>query len=320
MGRFLTVNFYEIQSRNRWRTLGLLVGFVGLLGLMGWGVDQYYQSGGVFTVVALIYAGIQGLLSYYWGDKMVLSAVRAHPANPNDPLERRLIHVVEEMAIAAGIPKPRVYVIPESSPNAFATGRDPAHASVAATRGLLELMNREELQAVMAHEISHIRHRDILVMTLAATLAGAIFVLADLARRMFFYSSPKRRRRRDRDGGGAAILLIIALILIILAPILARLMTLAVSRAREYLADAGAAELTRNPLALAKALEKIALSPPMKHTATATAHLFIADPTKRGLTPSDSLWSNLWSTHPPVTRRIALLRAMAGQLETREGV
>ncbi len=323
MGQFLTVNFYEIQSRNRWRTAGLLLGFGALLGLMGWAADVYTGSGGFYTAFALLYAGVQSAISYFWGDRMVLWMMQARPANPEDPEERRLIHVVEEMAIAAGIPRPRVYVIPDPSPNAFATGRDPDHASVAVTEGLMALLNREELQAVVAHEVAHIRHRDILVMTLAATLAGAIVMLADMLHRTLFYTPTstvtrsRRSSRREREGGGGALLLL-ALVIIVLAPILARLLALAVSRAREYLADAGAAELTRNPLALARALEKIALSPPMRTASAATAHLFIAEPNQRGLSaPSDSLWSNLWSTHPPIVRRIELLRAMAGRMEGR---
>lgn len=313
MARFLTVNLYEIQDRNRWRTSFLLFFFILILGLLGWTADQYAGSGGALTVFALVYAGIQSLVSYFWGDRMVLKMVSAVPANPSIPKERELLHVVEEMAIAAGLPMPKVYVIPDPSPNAFATGRDPEHASVAVTQGLLDLMNREELQGVIAHEISHIRHRDILVMTLAATLAGAIVVLADLMRRWMFYAPPRRSRSSRRQGGGGGGLVILALILVVLAPLIARLLALAVSRAREYLADAGAAELTRNPLGLARALEKIALSPPMKISTTSTAHLFIADPTHRGLSsPHGSLWSNLWATHPPITERIALLKAMAG--------
>ncbi len=312
MGAFLTVNFYELQSRNRWRTFYLLFAFVLILGLLGWAADQYTGAGGTFTLIALLYAGIQSLVSYFWGDRMVLRSVSAVPANPAVPKERELLHVVEEMAIAAGLPMPKVYVIPDPSPNAFATGRDPEHASVAVTQGLLDLMTREELQGVMAHEISHIRHRDILVMTLAATLAGAIVILADLLRRWIFYA-PSRRSRSRRQGGGGGPLILVALVVVVLAPLIARLLALAVSRAREYLADAGAAELTRNPLGLARALEKIALSPPMRTPTTSTAHLFIADPRSRGLSnPHGSLWSSLWATHPPITERIALLKAMAG--------
>jgi len=320
MGTFLTVNFYELQSRNRWRTFYLLLFFILILGLLGWAADRYTEFGGVFTLIALLYAGIQSLVSYFWGDHMVLRSVSAVPARPDIPKERELLHVVEEMAIAAGLPMPKVYVIPDPSPNAFATGRDPEHASVAVTQGLLDLMNREELQGVIAHEISHIRHWDILVMTLAATLAGAIVILADLLRRWIFHTPPRRSRSRRQggDGGGEGVLILIALVIVVLAPLIARLLALAVSRSREYLADAGAAELTRNPLGLARALEKIALSPPMRISTTSTAHLFIADPRRRGLSPYGSLWSNLWSTHPPIAERIALLKAMAGIISTGE--
>jgi len=315
----LTVNFYELQERNRRRTLVLILVFVVLLGVLGYSLDRAFFGGGSYalTFLALLVAGVQSFVGYFYGDRMALSATHARPARPEDPEERQLIHVVQEMAIAAGLPMPKVYVIEDPSPNAFATGRDPAHASVAATRGLLEMMNREELQAVMAHEMSHIRHRDILTMTMVTALAGAIVVLADMARRYLWYGGGRRRRRssdRSDSGGGGGLFVLIALVLIILAPIVARLMALAVSRAREYLADAGAAELTRNPLALARALRKIAGAPPMQHVSQSTAHLFILDPRKSRINEKDSLWSNLWSTHPPLETRIRLLKRMAGTL------
>ncbi len=315
----LSVNFYELQERNKRRTFLLILVFVAILGLLGYSLDRAFLGGSSYTltVFALLVAGVQSFAGYFYGDRMALKAAHARPARPEDPKERQLIHVVQEMAIAAGLPMPKVYVIDDPSPNAFATGRDPAHASVAATRGLLDLMNREELQAVMAHEMSHIRHRDILTMTMVTALAGAIVVLADLARRYLWYGGGRSRRRssdrREGGGGGGGLFVLIAILLILLAPVVARLMALAVSRAREYLADAGAAELTRNPLALARALRKIAGAPPMQHVSQSTAHLFILDPRKSRINEKDSLWSNLWSTHPPLETRIRLLEKMAGQ-------
>ncbi len=312
-----TINFYELASKNKRRTAFLIISFLILLGLIGYFIDYIFFGGNkpTFIIIALIIAGFQSFLGYYYGDKWVLRAVKARKPDLTYLKEKQYVDVVEELCLAAGLPTPKIYVMDDPSPNAFATGRDPQHASVCVTTGLLEMMNRDEIMGVIAHELSHIRNRDILTMTMVAALAGAIIILADLARWALWWGGggERKRRRSEGGGGGNLVVFIILLVLIILAPIFGRLLALAVSRSREYLADAGSAELTRNPLALASALEKIATSPPMKRVSDGVAHLFIADPKKKKLSEKDSLWANLWSTHPPIWRRIALLKEMAGQ-------
>ena len=308
------MDFYAIQERNKRRTVLLILIFTAVLAFLGYVLDFYYFNNHFpyMTIFAVFIGGFQAFVGYVAGDKMVLHSVRARPANPNDLKEKQLINVVEELSIAAGLPTPKIYVMDDPSPNAFATGRDPEHASVCATTGLLKMMNREELQGVMGHELTHIRERDILTMTMVAALAGAIGILAAISRNLMYFGGGRRRRSRDSEGGNAGLIIfIIYIVLAILAPIIARLLALAVSRAREYAADAGSAELTRNPLALASALRKIAGAPPMKHVNHGVAHLFISEPYKRRITEKDSLWANLWATHPPIQKRIALLEQMA---------
>lgn len=255
--------FYDVQSINRRRTFFLITAFFAILMIAGFALDYFYMRDmrlPFFTMIALCIAVFQSLIAYYAGDKIVLRSVGARPADPRILREKVLIDVVEELTIASGLPMPKVYVIPDSAPNAFATGRDPQHASVAATEGLLNMLTREELQGVMAHELSHVKNRDILVMTLVSALAGALVIMAHFFWRTLFWRGIMGGRRDSRSGGGnplAIVIFIIGLILIILAPIIGRLLALAVSRSREYLADASAAEMTRNPLALARALEKI---------------------------------------------------------------
>jgi heat shock protein HtpX len=220
------------------------------------------------------------------------------------------------MAIASGLPAPQAYVIPDPDPNAFATGKDPAHASIAVTEGLLDRLSRDELQGVVAHEMAHIRNLDIRLMTVVAALVGAILLLSDWAMRsMRFGGMGRGRSRRDKDGGGGAlaiVLLVIWVLAIILAPLVGRLLALAVSREREYLADATGAELTRNPLGLARALEKIeGVHGPTSAIKRGTAHLCIADPLGLKIDNREGRWANLWATHPPMAKRIALLKQMA---------
>ena len=226
----------------------------------------------------------------------------------------QLQNVVDEMAIASGLPRPKVYVVPDADPNAFATGRDPAHASLAVTRGLLDALDREELQGVVAHEMSHIRNFDIRVMTIVAALVGAVALLADWARRGMMWGGGRRRDRDDDRGGGAAgiILFAVWLIAILIAPLLAQLLAMMVSRRREYLADASGAELTRNPLGLARALEKIeSAAAPTAAVNRGTAHLCIADPLGRSINVREGAWANLFASHPPMAARIAALEEMA---------
>ncbi|NOZ20085.1 MAG: M48 family metallopeptidase, partial [Planctomycetes bacterium] len=224
-----------------------------------------------------------------------------------------LVNVVEEMAIASGLPVPKIYLIEDSAPNAFATGRTPETACVAITRGLLDKLNRDELQGVMAHEMSHIQNRDILFMTLAGIMLGVIVLLADFYLRHIWWTGGRRRSRSGRGGGGAqAIMIVVAILLAILAPIMARLLYFAVSRKREYLADASAAELTRYPEGLASALEKIAGDKEVLEVANrATAPMYIVNPIKP-FEERARRFSGLTSTHPPLKDRVAVLRSMAG--------
>jgi heat shock protein HtpX len=265
-------------------------------------------------VVGVIAAGISIVLSifaYYSGDSMVLAVSGAQRIRHRDDPE--LFNVVEEMAIAAGLPMPRVYVIHDSAPNAFATGRDPQHASITVTTGLRQKLTRDELQGVIAHEMSHIRNYDIRLMLLMAVLVGTIVMLADLFWQIIFRSSPGRSRssREGKGGGGgiaALVLIIVAVLLALVAPILAQIIQLAVSRQREYLADAAGVELTRNPLGLAHALRKIDEDP--KDLASAnrgTAHLYIANPIKK----FEARAHTAFASHPPIKDRIRRLEALA---------
>jgi heat shock protein HtpX len=224
-----------------------------------------------------------------------------------------LDNVVEEIAIAGGLPKPAVYVIPDSDPNAFATGSGPERASIAVTRGLLEKLDRDELQGVVAHELSHVKNYDVRLMTVVAALAGAILLLSDWSRRGLWWGG--RSRNSDRGGGaGAALFGILWIVSIILAPFVAQIVSLAVSRQREYLADASGAELTRNPLGLASALQKIEDAvEPTPSIKQGIAHLCIADPRGRSLNDREGFFASLFSTHPPIAKRIALLREMGYQ-------
>jgi heat shock protein HtpX len=238
-------------------------------------------------------------------------------ATDDDRLKlRQLENIVDEMAIASGLPRPKVYVVPDADPNAFATGRDPAHASLAVTRGLLDTLDREELQGVVAHEMSHIRNLDVRVMTIVAALTGAVALLADWARRGMTWGGGRRRDRDDDRGGGAAgiILFVVWLVAILIAPLVAQLLAMMVSRRREYLADASGAELTRNPLGLARALEKIdAAAGPTAVVNRGTAHLCIADPLGRPMNLREGAVANLFASHPPMAARIDALKDMAFQ-------
>lgn len=301
---------YERITANRWRTFALFLASVALLVGLGWVFGQLIGSGIGGIVIALIFAAVLSIMSYRFGDKLVLAAARAKRVTRQE--EPRLHNLVEGLCIAAGMDAvPAIYVVPEDAPNAFATGRDPKHSSIAVTRGLLDRLNRVELEGVLAHELSHITNRDILVGTIAATLAGAVVLLADIFLRSLWFGGG-RRRGGDRDGAGSAflILIVLGIVLAVLAPLFAQLIRLAISRRREYLADATGAMLTRYPPGLAAALKKIAADPtPMRVTNNATAHLWLSPPSR---TPGDGtpLWERLFSTHPPITERIQLLEEM----------
>jgi len=298
------VNVYDEIAGNRWRTW-LLVGlFVAIVALLGYVLGEVWfgGNGGLFVLpFALAIASISGLTSYFAGDKIVLGMSQAHEVSEQQ--EPQLHHVVEELVIGAGIPKPKVYVIEDSAPNAFATGRDPKHSSVAVTRGLLTKLDRTELQGVIAHELSHVRNFDIRLMLIVAVLLGMAALLSDWIFRSMFWGG----RGRDRDRGGNPILLIVALVLAILTPIIAQLIQLAVSRQREYMADASGALLTRYPAGLANALRKIAADKDALEVANkATAPLYIANP----LHDEPRFLDGLFDTHPPIQERIKRLEAM----------
>jgi len=301
---------FELIRANKIKSWILILTLTTVLVVLGLVIGEAFAPGGGGVggvAIAVIIATLMNLLAYYAGGSMVLAMSGAREIQHKD--HPQLFNVVEEMAIAAGIPMPRVYLIDDTAMNAFATGRDPAHASVAITKGLLMKLNRDELQGVMAHEISHVKNRDMLYMTLAAILVGAIVLLADLFLRGMWYSGAgTRRRRSSKEAGGAqAVLIVIAIVLAIIAPLLARLLYLACSRRREYLADASAATLTRYPEGLASALEKLSGDREILEAANrATAHLYIVHPVR-----SLEEWASaLMSTHPPIQERIAILRAM----------
>jgi heat shock protein HtpX len=271
------------------------------------------QQSIVLGVAAGLIAFGLAFLGYYAGADLVLGVSKARPL-PKE-LDPQLYHVVEEMAIAAGVPMPKVYLIHDSAPNAFATGRDPQHGVVAITTGLRQKLTRDELQGVIAHEMAHIRNYDIRLMLLLAVLIGTIVMMADIFRQMLWVTGGGSRRRsssRDKGGGGAIILVlvVVAIVLAIIAPILAQIIQLAVSRQREYLADATAVEFTRNPLGLANALRKIDQDPAVLEVANrGTAHLYIANPIKK----FEARASSMFASHPPIQERIRRLEALAHQ-------
>jgi heat shock protein HtpX len=325
------MNLLEQQAANRRRTWLVMAVFVAVFLGLGVGFDRFLLGAEgpvapVGTLAALALGTLSALGGYYAGDRAVLASARAVPVAQAAQVAdadrrfklRQLENVVEEMAIAAGLPRPRVYVIPDPDPNAFATGRDPAHAAIAVTEGLLDTLDRDELQGVVAHEMSHIRNYDIRLLTVIAALVGAVVLLSDWASRMLRWGSAGGRasRRRDDRAGGPVWVIAFAvwLVAVVVAPAVAQLLALAVSRRREYLADASGAELTRNPAALADALEKIeARTEPTRAIKRGSAHLCIADPLGRRMGLREGFWADLLATHPPMAKRIAALRQMAYQ-------
>jgi len=323
--------FRDLIAANKRNSVLLVVCFILFVAIVamviGLAIVAYYSPGTVArlnVLRALVIGAIAGvlaflvaLLGYYSGDDMILAVSQARRIKHKDDPE--LFNIVEEMAIAAGLPMPRVYVIRDKSPNAFATGRDPEHASIAVTTGLREKLNREELQGVIAHEMSHVQNYDIRLMLLMAVLVGTVVMLADLFWQITWYTSPGSAResksdRDGKDGGGggiiALVLIVLAVLLAIIAPLLAQLIQLAVSRQREYLADATAVQLTRNPLGLAQALRKIDEDPAeLKSANRGTAHLYIANPIKK----YEARAHSAFASHPPIKDRIRRLERLAHQ-------
>jgi heat shock protein HtpX len=311
--------FYREIDRNRRRSWILIIAVAVVLGLLGGAIGYATGFGWAAVVIALVVAILLSLGSFFAGDRLVLGMSGAKPvdlANPPDQY-RQLVNVLTEMKLASGLPMPDLYVIDDSAPNAFATGRDPKHASVAVTTGLLDKLDREELQGVIAHELSHIGNYDIRFTLLVGVLVGTIALLADFFLRFTFWGGARRgagggRGRGGGGGGGAAaiIIFVLAIVLAIVAPIVARIIQASVSRARESLADMSGVELTRNPVGLAKALRKIADDrEPLEVANRATQHLYFVNPVKS----FEEHAKSIWDTHPPVGERIRALESVAGR-------
>jgi heat shock protein HtpX len=303
---------YDQVAQNKRRSVLLIIGFVLLVVAVGWALSLLLQGGPAFIVIALLFAGGSAALSYWKSDAVALAVSRAQPASVEE--YPRLHNIVEGLCVAAGLPKPRIYVVHDPSPNAFATGRNPKHAAIAVTTGLLERMNRVELEGVLAHELSHIKNYDILVSTLAVTMVGTIALAANLGVRMLWFGGGRsRNNQNDNQGGGPlAILAVLGLVLLVLSPLIARVMQAAVSRKRETLADVSGIELTRYPPGLISALEKLRDDYTVVGSASnATAHLWIEQP--QAVKEGDGRLARinrLFDTHPPLEERIALLREL----------
>lgn len=300
----MNTSVYKEIHANKNRTLLIMVFFTLFISTVAFVIGKISGYGWSWAGIALIISGVTSLSSYYWGDKLVLNLSHAQPADKNKDFD--LYTVTENLAIAAGIPKPKVYIIEDSAPNAFATGRSPQNASICVTRGLIGKLKRRELEGVIAHELSHIRNFDTRLLAIVTVLVGTLAFLSDWFARTLWWGG--RRDRENRDSVGAVVYLI-GIVLAIIAPFIATLIQLAISRRREFLADASGVLLTRNPPALAQALEKIASDREMLKSAnTATAHLYIVNPFKG---KKFKVWfTNLFNTHPPIEERIRILKAM----------
>jgi heat shock protein HtpX len=294
---------YDQIASNKLRSILLVIAFVALVALVGYVFGQATNWGYTGFVLALLFAFAMSFGSYWYSDKIVLAISRARPVDRD--VEPYLVNTIEGLAIAAGLPVPAAYVIDDPSPNAFATGRNPEHAAIAVTTGLVQMMNRQELEGVLAHELAHVKNYDTLLSTLAAVLAGSVTLISEWMLRSFWWGGG--RRRNNDSGQLGAILIVVALVLAILAPVAATLIRLAISRKREYLADASGALLTRYPPGLASALRKIAADPHQLAAANkATASLYIVNPLKR----IGGSMNSLFNTHPPLEDRISRLEAM----------
>jgi heat shock protein HtpX len=305
--------FYREIDRNRRRSWVLVGAVIVVLGLLG-GVIGYATGYGWFGVVlAVAVATAMSAGSWFAGDARVMATSGAREIDRAQPGDRyrQLVNIVEEMRLAGGLPPPRIWVIEDSAPNAFATGRDAKHASVAATTGLLEKLDREQIQGVIAHEMSHIGNLDIRFTLLVGVLVGSIALLADWFLRFTFWGGGRRGNRQGGGGGAAALIFVLALVLAVVAPLLGRVIQAAVSRSRESLADAAAVELTRNPIGLARALRTISDDREVLEAANrATQHLYIVNPIKS----FEERAASLWDTHPPIGERIRALEAIAGRM------
>jgi heat shock protein HtpX len=314
-----SLNIYEQQKKNRRATYLVLTIFILFFLFLGLGIDVFMidlEAGDYFIPFGTIFSGMIGAFVAYIGYKdapnAVISSTYARPVDIANFKEKQFDNIVEEMAIAAGITKPKAFIVEDEDPNAFAAGTSPVNSIIAVTSGLLNVLNREELQGVVGHEMSHIRNHDTRVMTLVAALVGAIALLSDWAGRSMRYTFGKGLKGKSTRRAGGSLFLILWIIGIILAPIIAQILAMMVSRKREYLADASSAELTRNPHALAEALKKIEFAvQPTRSISYGTAHLCIADPRGRQLNNREGFFADLFSTHPPMVKRISALHQMA---------
>ena len=318
-------NFRALEATNRRETALLVAAFVLLFGALGLGLDfvarDFSLVNGqlvgfpVLMVAALLFAGVQSLVSYYSGASLVLLSVHARPLTADTAKHAMVLDVINEMAIAARMPPPKSYLIDDPSPNAFATGRDPAHSVICVTQGLVDQMDREEIQGVIGHEMSHVADYDIRTMMMIAVIVGGIAMLSDFVYRWMFFGGfgGRRSSNNDRDNQSAMLITLAVIMLAAVAPLFSQLLAMAVSRQREYLADASSVEFTRNPRALLRALEHIAkIESPLKQGTAGTAHLFIVNPREGLRDDNDGFFANLLSTHPPLSKRIARLQALLG--------
>ena len=300
---------YELIASNKRRSILLVAGFIGVVCLVGAAFGLLLGFGWQGTLIALVISAGVAFMSYWKADAVALAVSRAHPADPAQ--YRRLYNLVEGLTIASGLPMPRIYIVDDPAPNAFATGRNPRHAAIAVTTGLLEKMNRVELEGVLAHELSHVKNYDILVSTIAVTLVGAIMLLSDIAIRTMWWNGGRVRREGDHNNHNNPLALF-GLLFIMLSPFIGRAMQAAVSRRREALADASAVQMTRYPPGLISALEKLLADSTVTHSASkATAHLWIEQPMS-GVGDQGRLgaFNRLFDTHPPLEDRIAALREL----------
>lgn len=307
-------NIYEVQSANKMKSAIVVVLFTLFFGLTIWvmsqafGIYMGYEPGGLgYFGFAMILSGVMSFGSYYYSDKIVLSISQARPASRERDFD--FYTVTENLSIAADLPMPKLYVIEDSATNAFATGRNPDNAVVCATRGLLDKLNRTELEGVVAHELTHIKNYDIRLLSIVSVMVGTIALLGDWFLRMSFYS---RGSRDDNKGNLGTIIILLGFAFAILSPIIATLIKLAISRRREFMADAGAVSITRQPNGLIQALQKISSDhEPLEVANKATAHLYIANPFKDKTKSAVNIFSSLFNTHPPIEERLKVLRQMS---------
>jgi heat shock protein HtpX len=308
-------NIYEVAASNRRKSWLIMIGFILFVGLviyvLGQATSVYlgYEPGGLgFVGMAFIISGLMSFGSYFYSDKIVLKISRARPADRKRDFE--FYTVAENLSIAAGLPKPKLYVIDDTAMNAFATGRDPDHAVVVATTGLLDKLTRTELEGVIAHELTHVKNYDIRLMSIVSVLVGTVALLADMFLRMSFWGG--RSRDDDNKGQLGAIIMVVGMIFAILSPFIATLIKLAISRRREFMADAGAVAITRQPSGLISALQKIAGDhEPLEAANKATAHMYIANPFKDKIGGGRAMFASMFNTHPPMTERIKALEKMS---------